>query len=262
MSIITLNTKNKTSGTNSRPNFKFSEPLRHIKAFKLQSIAIRNAWYTIMSSINDKIYFDVGCTPYTATLTEGVYNSTTLAAEVESAMDTIYLVDNLFSVSESTLTYKYTITHATTNFSLEFATNTTASAAKTLGYNNTDTAAATSHVANNIFNLNYSENINIHSNDLSHKHSRRSLTRTDLYFSFPIESDFAGLTTYKNNGDDHIVTFRNNDFNEIGFVLRFDDGVEAPMNGLDWSITMLMIEDKINSTHYKHDGELSKFIIT
>lgn len=244
--FISMSSKDRSYGNINDFTIKLSDAIDDIRGIKSMQVSLPYQWYTVMTGINDKIYFEVGGSPYTATLTEGNYTSTTLATEVASAMNTIYLPDNLFTCTLSTLTYKYTITHGATNFTLEFGTNTTAAATRLLGYNAVDTSLSTSHEADNIFTLRHADTIFLKSRDLAQTQSIIGDNTGSFILPIPVTGNFGDIISWKSNGDDWFIHYRDDKgktIPQMDFGLYFEDLTTlVPLNGLDWRISFRYID--------------------
>jgi hypothetical protein len=109
-------------------------------------------YFLIESSVNDRIDFeDSGTTTRVASLTPGAYDADTLAAHIETQMEAV--TSDLFTVSYSDSTNKFTITNNTGTFELLWnsGSNKSRSAADTLGYDDSaDDTGAAGYTADNI----------------------------------------------------------------------------------------------------------------
>ncbi len=178
---LSFSVKNKESGSFGDFRIVLPEPIKNVTKLFIENIIIPKNWYTIMSGINDTIPFNVGSTDYIASLTEGLYSSLDLATEIQTQLNTIYTVDNLFTCTVSALTKKYNISHSTTSFILSFD-GLASSITRTLGFNANDTPNSTSHTADNIYNMSFSSKIFILSNTLgSAYHSIAGIEHPVLY---------------------------------------------------------------------------------
>jgi len=245
--FITISSSARDSGNRNNFKIKFTNPIESIHGVKISKVMVPNTWYVIMSGINDKIYF-TETTNWTATLTEGYYTTTTLATEIQTQMNSAYTTDNNFSCSFSTTTYKYTISHSATNFSLTFGTNTTASSAKTLGFEASDTSSTTSHEADNIVNLNYSGKLLIKCTQLMCRNSFVNNKKTNVIFPLLVNGNFGDNLLYESQGDDWCIYYKPaRDFDELQFSLLFEDNETlVPLNGHDWFITLKFIGGQLN----------------
>ena len=168
--FFSFNSKNKGSGQSTSDfSLKLNQPIEDVRMIKGMQVNIPYSWYMVMTGINDKIYITVaGPTTYTATLTQGNYTITALEIEIQTQLNAAYTPDNLFTVAyDDVLLYKVTITHGATAFSLSFATNTTASARKLIGFSKTDTALALSHLGDEVYNVSHDSTLYLRSYALS-----------------------------------------------------------------------------------------------
>ena len=124
--------------------------------WKLLSFCFTNNIFNVNDN-NNKIYFTEGSTERTATLTNGYYDMNELKTEIQTAINNVASVT--FTVSIDTKTNKYTITRPSGNFYFTFGTNTTNSAKKLLGMNQSDGNASSSHTSDKPVDLNTYPNI-------------------------------------------------------------------------------------------------------
>jgi hypothetical protein len=228
-----ISSRDKNSGTNSNFKITIDKPIGPIHRLYLEGFRIPHSWYTIMSGINDQLTVDDG-TDYVVTLTEGYYNKTDLATHIQSAIRSAYTPDNLHTCTYDSLTEKFTIAHPSTNFSLNFAT-TTRSCASTLGYNDVDTSSGLSHTADNIYNLIYSEYIQIQSPQLGESGFRTPRYNADLVKIVHVDVAFGSWITYENQGSHYYIDKEGKNLNIVEVQLSFKhDGPLVPLNGKNW----------------------------
>lgn len=236
MKKLIISSKNKQSGeSNNKFTVLLSDPITGFDNIRLSKIAIPHTWYTIMTDINDKIYFKVSTTTYTSTIPQGVYSDSELATAIQTQMNSDYTTDNNFSVSVGTssypYTYKYTISHSSTNFQLMFATNTTNSISNTIGFNNTDSSAAQTFTSDNVYNLNYCNTLYINTNLCD----GNTLTKdgfSDIINEFFITGNFGDNMIYYDLGqsDDYVLS-KNKRVQKIIVEITFNNGRLVPLNG-------------------------------
>ena len=119
-------------------------------SYQLQHILIPNSFYSIVAGENDVIYFYDGSNR-TATLTAGVYTTTTLIAEIDTQMDSAGA--NAHTTTYSATTQRITIGSASAETLL--LSNALFTADRVIGFQSTtDTASATSHVGDSVPQLN------------------------------------------------------------------------------------------------------------
>lgn len=110
---VCCNTEFRTTGTKANPSFIMNCAINNIKAVKIKTCMMPLTFYTI-DERNNKIYFEEnndGIT-LTATLNSGIYTSSTISAEIKSALDNAGALT--YTVSYSATTNKLTI--SSTNF--------------------------------------------------------------------------------------------------------------------------------------------------
>jgi len=122
-----------------------------------------NSFYTIQAGLNDKIYWYDGGYAHTTTIPPGVYSasgSTNIATAIGTAMSANTSAGATLTAAFNAINGLLTIT-SNYNFNLNFGTYTAGSAAKTLGFTNTNTSLATSATATYLPNLGGPTSVNI-----------------------------------------------------------------------------------------------------
>jgi hypothetical protein len=122
--------------------------------YELQQVSLTNTLYTFDSS-NNKVYFveNVGLATNTATITPGVYDSTTLPAQLKTQMDAASAATGntrTYTITYSSSTMKLTVAGSAGTFKFTFATNTSNSAAQRLGWSTYNIAAVDDTLAASI----------------------------------------------------------------------------------------------------------------
>jgi len=145
--VISSDDKYKNSESTHDFTVKLDHRIDHALSVSIIDVIIPNSMYAINSS-NNLIYFAEGGSTFTATITPGNYTRTELETEIDTQMAAVGA--HTYSSSISVITGKCTISDSTGNFTLEFASNTTNSMAKILGFTETDTSSASSHVGTNV----------------------------------------------------------------------------------------------------------------
>jgi len=247
ISHISLTSSDRSNSSDSVSNFSYRlpNPIRDCIGVAIDCINFPVTYYTVMTGINDTIVIDVSSTDYTATLDPGIYTIAELVTEAQTQIRAAYTVDNLHAVALDATTQKITISHSSTSFSIEWST--TGSAYKLMGFNNSDTSAATSHVAPNIFNLTHGNFVHIISNKLTPQNNIIGNNWRNTLFILPLDQDFGTFKTYINQGQNFAYTYSSPlNLYEIDLKLEFEDGNEIPLNGVDWSISIRMLRSGKN----------------
>ena len=241
--LFLLRSKDRTSASSSSHNFRLDLQGSLIEpgSYNVEFINMQNSIYTIRSAVNDVIYFNENSTNKTATITAGYYTESTLPTAVKSTLDTASGGFATFTVTISASTKKMTIA-STQNFSLKFATNTSPtypSAAKTLGYANTDTSAATSQVGTSIVNLADPLSVSIRIRQASSK-GFNCVNGAHGQILVPLDVGFGYLKAYKTDDFPQTLTF-NNKANVLDIELRDLEGFYLDLNGSEFEMLLRRI---------------------
>jgi hypothetical protein len=241
--FIKINSQDLTTGSENNYTLTFSNAIKDIKRVKGFSIVFPHQIYTV-DTHNNKFSIFAGAVEYIATLNTGVYSTgASMATELQTQLNTAYIPDNLFTVTYSALTGKFTITHGATNFQVYFGSTTqTALANKLYGFNLVDTTAGLSVTSPNIINLVHSNTIGIRSRKLAHGSSYFGPDKRDIILEFPLTGVFGDVIVWQANGDEWFINYDKKNgktFDYVDIALVFEDGSTlVPTNGLDWSLTL------------------------
>jgi hypothetical protein len=230
---LVLRARDFTSG-----NFTFDTTITNIVGYDILSISAPYVWNTIMTDINDKIYFNISSTDYTATISQSNYSTSALATEIQTKMNAQFAG---FTVTVDTTQKTFTISHSS-SFSLTFSTNTTNSIASTIGFSNSDTSAATSQASDQVYNLAFSNKIYLASNDLSgtNRYNVNNLTKR-IIFILNMSQTYGSWSTASNQYERqyHVKFGTHKAWKTINIKWYFPDlNKEVPFKGLDWQIIL------------------------
>ncbi len=136
--------------------------------------------------------------------------------------------------------------HQHGNFGFQFATNTTASARKIIGYNLADKTEATSSTSDNVIDLNPIKSIYI---------DFQADVRKDIEFSNNVvslaindTSDFGSIVRYKLNENYH-QKLKFHYEKEVKFRFYDQDFNNINLNGTDWYLTIKIDETEVEEGH-------------
>ena len=105
-----------------------------------------------VDSTNNQIYFNVGGTDYTTSITVGSYNVCTLTPELKRVMDLVS--GESFDIWYDSALFRLVFTISTAaDFSFTWGTNTPNTAAEILGFLNSNTSVAQTITSTNAINL-------------------------------------------------------------------------------------------------------------
>ena len=196
--------------TNNR--FKLDDKIKGI--WKLISFTSTNNIYNVTDN-NNKIYINENGSDLTATLTNGYYDSNDLKTNLSTALNNVCTGTVVVTFDENT--NKFTITD-TLNYYFTFGTNTTNSARKLIGFNQSDGTNGTSQTSDIAIDVCPHKNvfINIKEND------DRNVIGTSYFNSSLIINgcqQFGETMRYENNNEyfSQYVKFRNTKTIELEF---------------------------------------------
>ena len=200
MDYVKISSLKRTSGSPSNFVCQFTSPLDS-GVYKLVSATMSNSYYNINDN-NNKIYFsENGGATLTATLTNGFYNSSNIASNIENALDTTSASVGLnfnYTVSLNSITNKLTIgVGGGHTCSFKFASNTNSSADRILGFFNEDTQSLSSLTSTQPINLvdTLSYNISLQGQNVSSNIQDNS--NTIYSFAIPINGNSLEIFNYE-----------------------------------------------------------------
>ena len=154
--------------SNKASNNVFTLDNRIQGQYQLLTFTTTNNMYNVTAN-NNKIYWNENGSNKTTTLTNGYYDSTDFKTELSTQLNSS--ASGTITVTLDDNTRKFTITD-TLNFYFTFATNTTNSARKLLGFNASDGTNATSQTSDTPCDLNSCKNIFLTINEDNHRNIR------------------------------------------------------------------------------------------
>ena len=200
-------------------------------------IQIPNTIFNVVEGENDKVYFDLGGAT-SVTLTPGIYSTATLTSHLQTVLQASQAS---FTATFSSVTKRITIANDSA-FSLDFGTNTTASAARLLGFTTADTASATSHTAPNMPQLNISTSLICDVKESDERLTTSSLSGLNFgSFWIVLTADYG--------------TFTSQSFQDLPQYLRFSASTRTlsiklynvagdlvSLNNSDWTLLLQRVE--------------------
>lgn len=235
MNFLSISSHGRTTGNNNDFLTRYTNPIRDVKRMKLLNVIVPATYHMVMTGINDKIYIYAGAVLYTATLTDGNYDSTTFPAHVETQINAAYTPDNNFTVALSG--NDFTITHSATNFQLTFGTNTTASARKLIGFSEADTTAGLSQTSDILYSWSHADSLYIHGNLVDGRTIIDNSIYPDIFCILPANANFGELIYYDAGKYDFVWDFDNpRTFKDADLKITFDGSTLVPLNGGEWKI--------------------------
>lgn len=244
LKYLKINSSDRENYSNSSTDFyiTLSRPLRGM--YRLVSSNIPVSHYNIGSN-NNNIHFYEDSSSKTATLTNGIYSASELAALVKTSMDSKSGGHNTYTVNLNSNTQKLTIS-ASNAFHFEWGTYTTNSARKIMGFSENDTASGTSVTSDNIINMNpvLSYNITIENYDNIESKSSSST------FLVPLFGNSTEICSYEPMSSFEQTINIVNPTKTFHIQLRDDNNNLLDLNGLDYYFVIENIKGNILSDTY------------
>jgi len=239
--LLILSSSDRTSSSVSSTDFtvEIPSPLYGIQFIYLRNASIPLTYYNV-DSTNDKVYY----TPIpqldtlSVTLNHGNYTAQTLVTHVVAKLNA---VSNVYSGSYNVDTMKITIS-STANFRLLFS-NTVSSAASILGYENVDTASATSHTATYTPKLHPLEHIYIEIQQLSNHVLTTNPLINRCSFMIPITENGGETQNYVPTHDVGLQGIMLNDATISSFKIQLRDhlGRVLDLHGSNWNMILQIL---------------------
>jgi len=198
----------------------------------ISNASIPYSWYNV-NTYNNVLRVDFSNdTNISYTFSTGNYNTRTLVSYLSTLMTD-------FTITYNKLTNKMLFTHSSLNFTFN---NTYSTCFELLGFKRTfsptsNTLALTSNIC---CNLNGTRNVNIYCNYQSDNilHADK-LDRTFLG-SILVNTTPTGVITYENPNNLNKINTLINNLNKINLELCDDKGRPLDLNGVDWSLGLLL----------------------
>lgn len=231
---LLIRSRDRDSGSSHNFKMVLKNPLKD-EEYELVSLIMPNGFYNVNNN-NNKIYFNDG-SDQTATLTNGNYSASSLATEIQTQMNAAS--SHSFTCTYSTATSKFTISDGTGNFSLKFATNTSASARYLLGFDESDTSATSSKISDNLIDISNPQMIFVNISQAGDNlRDTKNAIFADLFL--PLDVSFGEMKYFK-PGEEEKQTVKFVYTNNLEVYLRDENNDTVDLNGLEWSIVLKKI---------------------
>lgn len=194
-----------------------------------------------LAGANNQLIISVGLTDYTVTLTNGNYDGYSMATEIQTQINATAL--DSYSCSYSRTTLKFTITHASDNFTVKGATS---SAGTILGFTYNQAAvsngSAMAATSNNAVSLSGPNLVYIRSNTIAQLKFSKSVADTkvneNIIYSVLVQAAPGDYITEMPQKPRPIRLSKNATISSIDLSITDADNRILNLNGLDWSITL------------------------
>lgn len=234
------------SQTGSSSNFRLDLSdknlvLRGIRGIKLLGVQIPNTIYNIRSGVNDLISWARGGAR-SGTLTPGAYSITALLAAIKVIMDANDGGGgNTYTLAYNSSTMKVSITGDSAAFTMNFGTSTTPW--KELGFANSNVdSSSLVCTGTNVVSLARPYDLFIKVNEFGHNIGTSSTADLPT-FTIPVSGNAGDLIEFftQNAYKQEIYFGAPRDFHELNIKLFFATGVEADLNGSEWSMYLELV---------------------
>lgn len=236
--IFLLRSQDRTSNSTSSTNFTLQLSNVIDGQYEVSYIQMYNSFYSVQAGLNDRIYWNDNSVDHTTIITSGIY-STSGNSSIATKICTLMTADSsaaaTIPAAFDAVTQKLTITSAQI-FVLKFGTNSTYSAAKTLGFANSDKASATLATAANPPNLGgtTSVNIRIAESDITTWNNGRG-----QYGSVPLPMNVSqgSLKYYSRDDFPQYIGF-GRPVRQLNIQILDTTGNALFLNGTEWELAM------------------------
>lgn len=236
--IFFLRSVDRTSASASSSQFTIALNNTLVDKFEIEYLNMFNTFYSIQANYNDHIYWNDGGTNHSTTIPAGNYTnsgSTNIASAIGTAMTAATSASATVTAAFSTVTGLLTIT-STQNFTLNFWTYATYSAAKTLGFANANTSAATTATASFVPSLSgpSSVNIRIQESDTNSWYNGLGAYGSIL---IPVNVSQGALKYYARTDFQQYIGF-NRPVSALNITITDTSGVPISLNGSEWEMAL------------------------
>jgi len=233
-----IDSKDRISGSSHRFSIQCRPGIEPIKQIKLCGVSLPLTNYIIDAS-NQNIYFSDG-TNYIGVLTPGVYDYTTILAEIKSAMEATAYAGTI-TATYSLTSFKFTVA-GSVNFAFTFGTNTTNSAAYILGFDDEDTIIAASHMGDDVAHLSIPPYFFINVDNFS---TQSSTSNGEICTFIIFSQNNSGYVNFHWNKTHYSLNIEGPPSREplqiINVNLKMRGGNYFNLNNTDWSMLLELI---------------------
>lgn len=253
MSSITtfyFNSKDRTSGEINAPMFSFPTGISEAKSYYIKNVSIPFSSYvsiypatgnssTVLFAISDPSGL------HNVALTSGNYGASALATLLQTALNTA-VGGNSYTVTYNMNTYRYTITNnASANFTLYWDVVNQVRGHEifyTYGFSGQLTGSSTyvSTQAATASGTSYNYYIKSQALTMGKSYSYFQNRTDSVVITVPLNVPTTGLIQY-NDQLGQRIPISNTNINTVDFRLCDDYGHLVNLNGLDWTITLVVI---------------------
>ena len=214
---------------------RFEPAIGGFNKVELLNFSVPIIQYNIDSS-NNLVYFNDGSSDWVATLSSGAYTYITLPIELKRAMDDVS--SQSFDVSYSEITFKLSVTvTSVASFKFTFS-NTSNSAARILGFQNSDTSLAATHTSFFSLNLSLPMYFFVQIPELG-THVKSSSQNDWGTFVLTTSGNSGDILTFNMfSGYQLLESFQHSSLSSVNIRLVNSGGELLDLRGLDWIMVL------------------------
>lgn len=242
--LVYLDSINRTSGTIEDSIFDIHPQIEHVVGYEILDFDIgKNPFYNITAKCNSFSWDDTGTNSIVSTIPIKSYTPIQFAQQIQDTMNADAIAADSYAVVFDAQTGKYTITEDSDTFVLT-TTVTLNSLYTKLGFNtNAVQVGATSYETDNVGDLNDLYFIFLKSRAITNiltDAPRNVGCLANSIHRVKIDVPFAGDI---NKNDIQFPTFINCNSHQLSTIdiqIVDNDGDEVDMNGVEWSMTIML----------------------
>lgn len=225
---ILIKSQDKTANSTSSSNFQIRLPQVFSGKYLVNHIAFPNSLLNVITGFNDIVYTSVG----NVTLDEGRYTASTLASHVQTKLQAL---NANFTCGYSSTNEVFTISY-NTNFTLNWGTNTVASARKLLGFSANDTTSATSASSDQQIDLAPIKSVVIRIDECNPNVYTSSIGDNPSNIYVAVREAFGDVINQTRSEIIQHITLRRT--NTLNIKVYDNNGNIISLRGLDWEILL------------------------
>jgi hypothetical protein len=186
-----------------------------------------NSLNNVISGYNNTLYTSLG----NVTIPVGIYTGSLLATAIQTVLQAL---DADFTFTYSTTTYKFTITHADTNFTVNIGSN---SANKLIGFSTSaNTSSALTHTSSNSIDLSPQKSLLIDIQEAEPTIISTNVQNIRSCLYIPVTEGFGSVVNIDASEVDQIVKFRRT--SSLNIKILDVTGNTADLRNLDWELLL------------------------
>lgn len=229
--LIYLSSAQRDSGTSSNFSISWGTEIS-MDAIKVVSVTMPNTFYNITTT-NNKLISTEGVDREEVSITPGLYNINSLLTALAAALTANATLTGTYTAAVDPTTQLITLTST-----VAFVIDTTTLAAQ-LGFTSTPTSSATSHVADELYDISSVRQVFLQVTGIPVTSIFNSGFRNILCTVPLVNAEFGQIIHQTYDSDANMITFTDTQFvDTLGFSLVDETGAPVDNNGVEWNIEL------------------------